>query len=371
MTIILFIIILGVLVFVHECGHFFMAKKFGVKVFEFGLGFPPRMFGKQWGETLYSLNWLPIGGFVKIFGENPEDVSAEALATHKENIDRALISKPRWQQVAVLAAGVCANFALAWLIMWVVFMTGVSAETTDYAQYQAYSSQAHVVITEVFPDTPAAKAGIKPGDTVRTAGLLDASSGQPFTVEDVRAAIRIASSTPFTLTVERGGNAIPYTLTPVWSAEAGAPVVGISMAHVGILKLPIHLALKESFVFTVYKIRDTVVGIAQLIGGAFTGTASLRSITGPVGIAHLVGDAAKLGASYVLMFAAIISINLGVVNLLPLPALDGGRIVIVLLEALRRKALPAKGVQWVNTIGFLLLIGLMIIITIKDVIGLL
>lgn len=355
MAIILFIIILSLLVLVHEIGHFWVAKKNGIRVDEFGLGYPPRatkLF--RWRGTDFTLNWLPFGGFVKIYGENPSGDPEE-----KDKPD-SFVSKNRGVQAAVLVAGVVGNFLFAWLLISIGFMMGLPAPLGMSQDAQ----DARMVITTVLPDSPAARAGLKSGDTIveisrgAVQSELNPESASNFIAESVE---------PLTFSVSRGEEELDLTVTPESGIIAGRPAVGISMDMVGIVQLPPHKALWQGLLVTSELTMLTAQALGNFIYQAFGGNADLSQITGPVGLVGMVGDVNNLGFVYLLSFTALISINLAIINLLPFPALDGGRLLFVGIEALMRKPIPVRVFNAVNATGFALLVFLMILITVRDV----
>lgn len=351
MTIIIFLIVLAVLIFVHELGHFLVARWCGIRVDAFAIGFGPKIISKKVGETLYSLNLIPFGGYVKIFGENPDDASING-----PDKDRSFVHKPKYQQIAVLFSGVFFNFTFAWLLIVIAFSIGVLASTDSYAQYSEQMTNKHIVITYVNPRSPAEKVGLKVGDTIIAPSLAD-----------VQKSINESKDGGVNIKYLRDDTEKEVRVVAEEGIVANKYAIGITMAEAGILKLPIYKALWEADKFTWHIIFATFAGLYHLVAGMFDGTASLSLITGPVGIAGLIGDAAKLGFSYLIMFTAIISINLGVLNLIPFPALDGGRILFVLIEAVIRRPIKPAVTNLFNAIGFGLLILLMIVVTYRDI----
>ncbi len=360
MTVILFIVILLVLIFVHELGHFIAAKSSKIKVHEFALGFSPKIWKKKKGETEYSLGVVPFGGYVRIHGENPEDVGE-----HDPDKDRALNHKPWYIQAWVLVAGVLFNILFAWLLISFSFMSGYPT-AVDEGNTQNVQN-ANIIILGIQPDSPAEKAGIKTGDTI-----VSIEDGHRLQNADSVEAIReFIAATPSYATLEmkirRDGEERFIPVKPEEGIIEGKRAIGISMGLVG----TVQYGFLESFVQgaeATYRIFvDTAKGLGTLIGQAVTGQAKLSSVTGPVGIAGMVGDARHFGFVYVLGFTALISLNLAVINLIPFPALDGGRLLIVIIEAISRKKVPMKVQGWINGIGFLVLMVLMIVVTIGDV----
>jgi regulator of sigma E protease len=360
MTFILFVLILLVLIFVHELGHFLAAKSSKIKVHEFALGFSPKIWKKKKGETEYSLGVVPFGGYVRIHGENPEDVGE-----NDPDKDRALNHKPWYIQAWVLVAGVVFNIIFAWLLISFSFMSGYPTVVDEGNNLRVEDPQ--VVIVAVQEDSPADEAGIKTGDVLVSIedghNLQEAES-----VEDIRNFIAESSSqATLHLKVKRSGEEL---FIPVKAKEGiieGRPAIGISMNIVGVVKYGFFDAFIKGAETTYRVTVETAKGLGKLIKDAVTGKAELSSVTGPVGIAGMVGDARQFGFVYLLGFTALISINLAVINMIPFPALDGGRLLIVIIEAISRKKVPMKLQGWINGIGFLLLMILMVLVTIGDV----
>ncbi len=363
MSIILFIIILGALVFVHELGHFLIAKASGVRVDEFGLGFPPRITSITRGETRYSINAIPFGGFVRIFGENPED----ALES-PEDADRSFTSKSRWKQAAILVAGVTFNIIFAWLLISLGFMIGQPTPVSYEGPGQVVDPQ--VIIVQTAPDSPAQRSGIQAGDVI-TAVSTENAQLDSITPQGISAFIAEHQDGPVTLSYKRGDEMSSVELTPEEGIVEGQKVVGVSFDMIGTLQLSFLPALVEGLITTVDLTGLIAVELGSFLGGLFVGEGDLSQVTGPVGIVGLVGDASALGLVHLLSFTAIISIHLAIINMIPFPALDGGRLLFVAIEAVIRRPVPVKIFQYTNSIGFVLLIVLMILVTYSDIVKLL
>ena len=354
MSIIIFIIILSALVIVHELGHFLVARHFDIRVDEFGLGFPPR--AKElftWKGTPFTINWLPFGGFVKIFGENPEEKVSD---TFSDNFQ----SKNRGIQTSVLVAGVVGNFLFAWLLISLGFLTGLPLSP----DFQVPVENTRTIITFVLPESPAFLAGLKSGDVI--VSVSRGSINSKLTPEDISTFIG-ESLGPITFEVERGKELSKKVVIPEEGIVEGRPAVGITMDVIGIAKLLPHEALWYGLKTTSQLTLLTAEAIGIFIFQALGGRADLSTITGPVGIVGMVGEVRELGFTYLLTFTALISINLSIINLLPFPALDGGRLLFVGIEALTRQPIPPRVFNALNTTGFAFLIFLMLLITIRDI----
>ena len=331
--------VLIVLVMAHECGHFFTARATGVKVEEFGLFFPPRLYSIKRGETLYSLNAVPIGGFVKMAGE--ED----------PNVPGSLASKSHLVRVTVLAAGSIMNAILPILLFTVAFMIPHSIVS------------GHVMVKEVAPGSPAAQAGIEVGDKI-----LMINDERIRNIADVNTAIRLEIGQEIDLLVEHSDSSREtYKVMTRWRPPPGEGATGVTV------QLTDAELIRESYPFWkaipmgVEECIDTYVLFKNVIIGMIIGTEPVV-IGGPVAIAQITGEAAKAGFSYLLQFAAFFSINLAIINIFPLPALDGGRIVFVVLEWFRRGKRVSPRIEGiVHTVGFFALIAAMVAITYQDI----
>ncbi len=363
MGFILLIIILGIVVVVHEYGHYITAKKFGVRVEEFGFGFPPlakKLFKR--GETWFTLNWIPFGGFVRLFGENPDD----ALKTdidQKKNLN----SKPKWQQAIILVAGVFMNFMLAGVLFSIGFMSGmpVSVDTDN-----TVAKNKHIIITAIQKDSPAELAGLPSSVTLVS---LDGNKEAVANIPAMQKYIREHVNTPIDVTYEKNDEAKTISVTPkVGAAGENVVGIGVSLDFIGEIKLPFFKAIGEGFASAGRTVWQIILFFVHFIGGLFgaPNAVSGSDITGPVGIAGLATQAFNMGIIYLLTFVAIISANLAVLNLIPFPALDGGRLLFIGIEAITGRKMNKKIVGWVNTVGFLLLILLMLVVTYRDIVKL-
>lgn len=349
LTVIIFLVILALLVFIHELGHFIAAKISGVRVDEFSIGFPPRIFEKTFGETKYSIGCVPFGGYVKIFGEDGEEG------------DRAFTKKSRLIQVFILISGIIGNIILGWLLFSIALMSGLTLSAGD-APMQ-YMSNERVTITEVLPNSPASKIGIVSNETI-----VSINSKIPNSIDGVQNIIANSNGSPISLVVKDSSNQIKnISIIPEKGIIGNDYGIGVALDQVGEAYLPPFLALYDGARLTKNTIENIVSGFGQIITDGFKGQNDLSDVSGPVGIARLVGQAEHIGFAYLLSFTAFISLNLAIINLVPFPALDGGRILFVAIEAIRRKNISAKVTNIVNSVGFGILILLLIVVTIKDI----
>jgi len=359
MSVLLFIVILVIIILAHEFGHFIVAKKTGMRVDEFGVGFPPKLwsFKPKNSETTYSINAIPFGGFVKIFGEDRmEDTEPEP---------RSFASRPKRAQASVIVAGVVGNIIFAWLLISIGFMSGFPTPVTPGDG----TADAHLLVTAVSADSPAERAGLKPGDTVLAiTSDKDAIQDSEVVPQAVSDFISTHGGQELAVLYVRGDEKLTAFLTPIDGLAEGRPAIGITMDYVGTEHLLPHVALWEGAKTTVAMTTAVAHGFWTLIAQSFSGDGpGLSAVTGPVGIASIVGDAATFGFAYLLGFAAFISINLAVINIFPFPALDGGRLLFLAIEAVKGSRIKPAVTAWLNGIGFVLLILLMVIVTFRDI----
>ena len=363
MSIILFIIILAILILAHEFGHFIVAKKSGIRVDEFGIGFPPKLYGKKFGETEYTINAIPFGGFVKIFGEDP---NSESMTGPESS--RSFVNQPKIIQIAVLCAGVFFNLLLAWILITSSLLIGSAFSSTSPHPNGQWVEKPVLTIVEVVKDSPADKAGIRAGDTITSfSNAFKQDSVKNATPEIFQSFIADYPKEPISISIERGNKAQRVAVIPKEGIVSGRPAIGIAMDMVGTMKLPLHLAIYEGGKLTLLYTKETFKGIFGLISASFQGKADMAQVSGPVGIVKIVGEASHLGFDRLLALTAIISINLAVVNILPIPALDGGRVFFVLIETVKRSPIKPKFANTVNAIGFFVLLALILIVTFSDV----
>lgn len=364
MTIIIFILILGLLVLVHELGHFVVARRNGITAHEFGFGFPPRLFGvykdgkKRWRfvwgskhietkNTIYSMNWFPIGGFVKIKGED---------GSGQDQPD-SFAGKSAWVRVKVLLAGVAMNFVLAWVLLSAGFMIGSYEDVSG-----GNVSDSKIIINMVSKGSPAEAMGLRMGDEI-----VSGSKGPEIafkTVKDVQDFIGSNKGEEIVLEIRRGGEIQELKGIPRSETPDGQGLLGIGLAEVAVVKHPFF----ESLYLGVVEIKNIFILMALTIKELIFGKTEGVDVTGIIGIAVYTGQIIPLGVVQILRFIAILSLNLGIINAFPFPALDGGRVLFVLIEKIKGSPVSERVEQAFHTAGFMLLILLMVVVTFKDII---
>ena len=351
LTILVFILILSVLVFVHEFGHFTVARLFGVHVEEFGFGLPPMLIGKKIRGTLYSLNLLPIGGFVKLSGEDAEDIDKEKnRAKSKETRNHYFWAKSKKERILILLAGVTMNFILAIGITGFLLSRGI-IEPTD-----------RVHVEKVISDSPAEKAGLLKGDIINKVGDII-----PTKPDIVVTTVNAHKGKMLVITVERNGKALLFTIIPRINPPEGQGALGVQLNNYERHVYPWREIPFKSVEVTFKRAYQMLASMGDMLVRLVTGkTVKSEEVSGPVGIAKVVGDSMKYGWEAVLELVSILSLNLAILNILPFPALDGGRILFVVLEKLGKKARPALE-RAIHQIGMMILLGLLLLITVNDI----
>lgn len=407
LTIIIFLLILSLLVFAHELGHFLTARKFGIKVEEFGFGFPPRALGfrltrkkeikiaseteitvteretegerfiqtscreeidlsqpavpgKKWeivgrqeedsqGGTIYSLNWIPLGGFVKIKGENGEG---------KEEPD-SFSSRPVWQRLVVIASGVLFNVFLAFILLTAGFSIGLPqlAEAGNKSGGEKY-----LQIVQIVPDSPAAQAGFKPADIIVN---IDGTIFKSY--EELVKFNSAKLGQDLNYKIKRGREEMSFAVKPKILSETKQAGIGVAIAEMQVISYPWYQAAWEGAKVTVLTTGAIITAFYELIKNLVSGRGVSADLTGPVGIAVMTGQAARLGWVYLLQFTVMLSLNLAVINFLPFPALDGGRALFLLIEKIKGSPVKQEVEAAVHNIGFILLMALVLVVTFKDI----
>jgi len=421
MTLIYFLIVIGVLVFVHELGHFIMAKRAGVRVEIFSLGMGPKIFGYKKGDTEYVLSWLPLGGYVKMAGENPDEEPTGAPDEFQ--------SKTVWQRAKIAATGPLTNIVLAFIIMPLVFMVGTYSEGPAKVGYVENGSPAERsgfmagdVIEEIngrsisdwtkaitliavnpdtdvkvtinrqgvkkmlvlrpetatelkigtsglVPDMPAEIGKLRPGLPAEKAGfqvndkILAVDGRTIYHWNQFSTLVRESKGKTLALTIERGGQRMEIPVTPIM--DNGRNVIGVEpVVRLVFKKFGFFESLRLGFNKTIESIDLTFITLKKLV----TLDLSIKTLGGPVMIAQMSGQAAAAGLSTFLSLLAMISISLGILNLLPIPVLDGGLILFLVIEAIRKKPLSRKVMETAQSIGEGLLITLIAVVSYNDVV---
>jgi regulator of sigma E protease len=328
-----------------------VAKLFKLRVDEFGIGFPPRMFAWKKGETEYSVNWLPFGGFVKIAGENDHmdketavmESAVDGVVTPIAEVagkDRYFFARPAWQRALVLFAGVAVNFFIGWLFLTIVFAVG---------------TQPILAIQNVDVNSPAASAGVEAGDIIQHYEH----------VGDFIAYIKSHPNDAVQFTVLRDGNELTFNIQPF--VQDGIARIGVALAEGGGEKQNIFQAAKAGLIASGQVCWLTLTSFYLLVKNLFLHASLLEGVVGPVGIFAVAQQTSQFGFVYLFQLLGFISLNLAVANLIPFPALDGGRLLFLIVEKIKGSPISKKMEMWANGIGFFFLIGIMILVTVRDV----
>lgn len=356
LTLVVAFLSLIVLMVIHEFGHFIIAKKFGVRVDEFGIGYPPRVFGKKIGETIYSINLLPLGAFVKIYGE-------------EGGVDdyRSFMNLKIWQRVLIVIGGVTAFWIAAVIIFSVVFAMGTDLPVGD--QDVQGLTNVRVSVIEVVADSPAASAGLKTGDV-----LLEIKSGPEIVkinkIKDFQDFTKVHAGEQVDLKVQRGDKILDdVSLSPRVSPPSGQGAVGVALERMATLikKYPWYQAPWQGAVYTWQTTANAVSGLYMVLTDLVSGKGAPEGaeFAGPLGITVFLANAASYGPGFFLYFIGIISVFVAIFNLFPIPALDGGKLIFLLIEKIKGKPVSAKIEQSITVVFFILLISLSIFITIR------
>ena len=343
LNLIYFIIILGVIVLVHEFGHFIFAKMFGIYVYEFAIGMGPRLF--HWkskkGETEYSIRAIPIGGFCSLAGEDLDNDDKIKIPS-----DRRLQSKPAWQRFLVMFFGAGNNFILAFILLFVIAL-GWGATTSK------------PIISELVANNPAEQAGLEVGDTI-----LKINGHKIKSSDDVSIYLQVEDkSKPITFTIKRDGKETNIDVKPIKEEVDGNTIYRVGIVSKGEVKYGFVASIQFAFTKMDSLFRQMVITFK----GLFTGGLSINQLSGPVGIYNIVGEQANHGFENILYLIALLSVNVGFINLIPLPAFDGGRILFLIIEKIKGSPVKPETENKIHTIGFILLLALMIYITFNDI----
>ena len=334
-TILATIFVFGLLVFVHELGHFITAKATGMRVDEFAIGFGPELYQVREGETLYSLRLIPLGGYNKIAGMDPDEPNLD---------ERAFIYRSVPARLLVIAAGSVMNFLLPILLFFIVCLSsGVDKPATE------------PILGMVLANQPAAVAGLAPGDKILAIDGVETTDWM-----SIVAALRPRANQPTAIVAERENRQFTVEVTPTLDSRGERGVIGIIPKLVK--EYP---GFFESIKLSVQQVFYVTGAMLNQLGQMFTGKVD-PEVSGPIGVAQMAGQVAKQGIIPLVQFAAFLSLNLGLINLLPIPALDGGHIVTILIEGVRGKPLTGKQLQWIQMVGIALLLMLLVFATASD-----
>jgi len=352
-TVLIFIAVLAVIILIHEFGHYISARIFKVNVEEFGVGFPPRITGIRLKKTLYSINWIPAGGFVRLKGEQGD---------HKEDEDSFTHKKP-WQRAIILFAGVLMNIFLAMAILSAGYMIGLPKATESDLGNNARVTNQHIEIVSVREGSPAKQAGLASGDVITE--LNDVS---PTTTDQVKNVTETNLDTPINVSFTRDKEPQSVTVTPkILSETPDRPTIGIATIAVGDVSYPFFMAIwmgiKESIQF-LWLISTALWG---MLASLIMHQPVQGDLVGPIGVAVITSKFAHLGFIYLLQFVAIISLNLAIINVLPIPALDGGRLLFLLIEKIKGSPINQKTEAVIHNIGFIAILLLIGFITVRDI----
>ncbi|MDO8561117.1 MAG: M50 family metallopeptidase [bacterium] len=355
LTIFFFILLIGILVLVHEFGHFFVAKKLGIRVEEFAFGFPPRIISVVRGGTRYALNLLPLGGYVKIFGEAGEG----------EGEKESFITRAIWQRFLVIVAGVLMNLILAWFFFSIG--SGLGLPTAVTPENEALVQNAKVGIIGVDENSPARLADIRFGDIVKSVEV-NGEKQEIWEIDDLQKFIAGHAGKEITLNIERGKEPlVKKAISREVPPEREGPL-GVALAKIGIIRTPWYLAWWEGLKTVSFTVVAIVFGFFGLFRDLFATGKVSADVSGPVGIFLFARQFTELGFIYLLQLAALLSVNLAILNALPFPALDGGRILFLAIEKIKGSKVDQRIEKAIHTFGFVILILLMLAITYRDIV---
>lgn len=350
-----FILMLSVIVIIHELGHFLAARAFGVHCHEFSIGMGPKLYSRQGKHTIFSIRAIPLGGYVMMAGEEDGSQDLDGEEDDPDNWlkdvpeSERLYTKPVWQQIIVMAAGVFMNLVLA-----LVIFIGLNIHS-GYALEPALP-----VVQTTEAGYPAAEAGLQEGDRIVRITAADGSVVEPETLEQVSEFLQFNHGESV-FTIDRNGETFDVSMTPVLDEETQGYLLGFTAAR-NVKKIGFWQAIGQGFV----DLWDNITLIFRTLGQLFQGK-GLESVSGPVGIYNVTSQVVSMGLLPYISLFALISVNIGIFNLLPVPALDGGRILILVLEKIFRRKIPTKVVEGIIMASFVLLFGLMIFATYNDI----
>ena len=355
LTLVVAFISLIVLMIIHEFGHFIIAKKFGVRVDEFGIGYPPRIFGKKFGETIYSINWIPLGAFVRIYGE-------------EGGVDdyRSFVGLKIWKRVLIIIGGVAAFWLSSIIIFSIVFMMGADLPVQD-KDVEGFTN-VRVSVVGVSGNSPAKEAGMETGDVILNAKTQNFNIAIN-KIKDFQDFAKENAGKEIILTVKRQQNIFDVSLTPRISPPEGQGAVGVALERMATLieKYPWYEAPLRGLIYTGETTVSALKGLYVVFADIFSGKGAPEGaeFAGPLGITVFLANAATYGPGFFLYFIGMISVFIAIFNLFPIPALDGGKLIFLAIEKIKRKPVSAKIEQSITMAFFAVLILLSLFITIK------
>ncbi len=354
LTFITALVSLLLLVVLHELGHFILARRFGILVEEFGIGLPPRIWGKKVGETIYSFNWLPLGAFVKLYGEEERKPGVQSFS-----------EKPVWQRFLIVFAGVATFWIVATILFSFLMALGAPTVINDS---DTSTKNTKVQIAAAAAGSPAEAAGLNPGDTIKEM-RYGSEILQPTKLKEVQDFTESHKGEQIVLKIQRGRNIFEISLTPRAKSPNGEGPMGVALVRTDLKSYPWFEAPWRGILATLDTTFDVADGWIKIFSYLFENGSLPQGaqVVGPIGIFSLFNQASEMGINYYLQFIAMISVYLALFNILPIPAVDGGKIAFLIIEAIRRKALPRLIEQRITAAFFLLLISLLIFVTIKDI----
>jgi len=349
-TLITIIIVLSVVILIHELGHYVTARKLGVKVEEFGFGLPPRLFGIKKKETIYSINCIPFGGFVKLKGE---------VGDHEEESD-SFSSKKAWQRATIMSSGVFMNYVLTFILLSIGFFAGIPS-IIDKSNTTSLVKKEKIQVVTVEKDTPAAQSGIEIGDVILS---ID---GQNFKkIEDLQNYESNKLGIPVKYEIVKINENKIYEITPKIIDDSNKAKIGVGLVETGLVSYPWYLSIWMGLKTTIFLTWEIIKALFDIIKNLIISQKIPADIAGPIGIAVITGQMTKLGLIYILQFTAILSITLAVMNFVPFPALDGGRVLFIIIEKIRGRAINQRIENIIHTVGFYLLLVLIFFVSIRD-----
>lgn len=370
LTILVFLVTLLVLVLAHELGHFTVAKKYGVKILEFGFGIPPKIWGKKVGETIVSINLLPVGGFVRLLGEDETD---------KKTLQdkRSFAVQPVWHRILIVIAGVVSNFLLAVILFWVVlgaqgFKERIPLIIPFHFIGVNQTDETSIYIAGIAGNSPAQTAGIQVGERVTQFNGIDLKDSRQFTELTKEHA---GGKVTLTLVSDPDKSSRQVQIVPRPNPPAGQGALGVELAALSVAELNYETPFQKATAGVVhsYNLASYSLNILGNLISTSVKTKNLepvsQSVSGPVGLTNLTGEIVHTRSPFIpyLNFVALLSLNLAIINILPFPALDGGRLFFLALEAVLRRRIKPEVERWVNTVGMALLIALIVLVTFSDI----